>query len=173
MLGTCKSYFLAAAIVVLGMAGCAGSTDWAKHASAEDVRSASDFDLCRQYLVTSKLNENIGKEIVQRGLLTQDEESHLTGDGSHLPSTSNKKCYIFMNFDSWKEESKNVTAHRHQIEIWRTLSCLPSFVNWWGASCGYEEYTFEDNVRVGQVCHDAWLLSRCKKSDDLPPNIQP
>jgi hypothetical protein len=143
------------------LSACAGGTIWARHASDSDIRAASDFDLCREYLLTYKLNDGIKREILNRGLLTEEEANQL--ETKQWPGIHNgdKKYAVFTN-GYWKSESENVAASGHTTEVWRYLDCEPSILTLFGATCGYVDVTFEDNLVSKQECYETRLKDWCE-----------
>lgn len=160
MLTTLRNLCVALGFAAL-ICGCAGGTAWAGYADAQDLRSASDFDLCHRYPAMSKLNAHIGSELVRRGLLSKQEAADPPPYGQKGLQVGDKKCLVLMQPEYWKAESDDVTDDGHHVEVWRALDCEPSILTLFGATCGYEEITFEDGLVASMSCHETRLKGWC------------
>lgn len=157
----CTISLLTAALVSL-LAGCAGSRVWAKHASAEDLHRATDFELCNGYK-NYDVNPGIKTEILRRKLLTEAEWNHLIQYPYGWPHVKigEKKCLTFSMQGYWVNVSQNL-PDAPGVSVWRALGCEPTLFNLGGNLCRtYLDITFNDGVISKIECH-ATLKNWCE-----------
>jgi hypothetical protein len=162
MLKTFRTLGISASIMLL-VSACAGSVSWAKSASPEDIRAATDFELCSVYR-SYEINPAIKTEILKRGLLDEQEWDDLVKNDYGYIGLGSKKCQAFSTWAFWKQESQDEDAG-NMIEIWGLAGCEPLWTTL--GACGYTEYTFQNGsvvdikcyLSVSERCHDSGLLS--------------